>query len=96
MLGAGYQDGEIILWDLEKYRLSVRVSGHKSAVVSIVFLKEGTVMASGSLDTSIIIWDLIAEVAMFKFKGHKNQITQLKSLTFQSLISSSKDGSLSI
>ncbi len=70
-----------------------KLSGHKSSITQILFLKEDTILATGSLDTTIIIWDLIAETALYKFKGHKNSITRLGFMTKVNLmLSSSKDG----
>ena len=79
-LGSGYSDGEICIWDLEKFVMKAKLSGHKSSITQIIFMKQDTLLASGSLDTTIIIWDLISEMALFKFKGHKNSITNIRSI----------------
>ena len=76
----GYADGSIRIWDSRIATVVVSFNGHKSAVTTLTFDKDGVRLASGAKDTDIIVWDLIAEVGLYKLRGHKGQITGLKFL----------------
>ena len=56
---AGYEDGEIIVWDVEKGDVLMQLDVHQSAVNDIKV--EGEVMVSSGNDTRIIVWDLISQ-----------------------------------
>lgn len=73
----GYGDGSIRVWDSRITTLIISFNGHKSAVTTLAFDKDGVRLASGAKDTDIILWDLVAEVGLFKLRGHKDQITGL-------------------
>ena len=73
----GYGDGSIRLWDSRIATVIISFNGHKSAVTTLAFDKDGVRLASGAKDTDIIVWDLVAEVGLFKLRGHKDQITGL-------------------
>ena len=73
----GYGDGSIRVWDSRIATVIIGFNGHKSAVTTLAFDKEGVRLASGAKDTDIIVWDLVAEVGLFKLRGHKDQITGL-------------------
>ena len=73
----GYDDGSIRVWDSRIATVIVSFNGHKSAVTTLAFDKDGVRLASGAKDTDIIVWDLVAEVGLFKFRGHKDQVTGL-------------------
>ena len=73
----GYEDGSIRVWDSRIATIVISFNGHKSAVTTLAFDKEGVRLASGAKDTDIIVWDLVAEVGLFKLRGHKDQVTGL-------------------
>ena len=52
-------------------------NGHRSAVTSLSFDRQGVRLASGAKDTDLIVWDLVGETGLFKLRGHKDQITAL-------------------
>lgn len=95
VFAVGYEDGTIRLWNLDSHECIMRLNGHKSAITTLRFNQEGTLLASGSKDTDIILWDVIAETGLHKFKGSKDQVTDLVFLhddgKAKFLISSSKD-----
>ncbi|KAL9126157.1 MAG: hypothetical protein Q9217_004753 [Psora testacea] len=76
----GYGDGSVRVWDSRTATVLITFNGHKSAMTTLVFDKDGVRLASGSKDTDIIVWDLVAEVGLFKLRGHKDQITGLRFL----------------
>lgn len=73
----GYEDGSIRVWDSRIATIIISFNGHKSAVTTLAFDKDGVRLASGAKDTDIIVWDLVAEVGLFKLRGHKDQVTDL-------------------
>ena len=73
----GYGDGSIRVWDSRIATVIISFNGHKSAVTTLAFDKDGVRLASGAKDTDIVVWDLVAEVGLFKLRGHKDQITGL-------------------
>ena len=75
-----YGDGAVRIWDSRLGTAIVSFNGHRSAVTSLRFSKDGAKLASGSKDADIIIWDILAEVGMYKLRGHKGQITAINFL----------------
>lgn len=55
----------------------ISFNGHRSAITTLAFDKDGVRLASGAKDTDVILWDLVAETGLFKLRGHKDQITGL-------------------
>ena len=77
IFAVGYEDGSIRIWDSRIATVIISFNGHKSAVTTLAFDKNGVQLASGAKDTDIIVWDLVAEVGLFKLRGHKDQVTGL-------------------
>ncbi|MCJ1342803.1 hypothetical protein MMC31_000992 [Peltigera leucophlebia] len=80
VFAVGYDDGTIRLWDSRIATVIIKFNGHRSAVTTLSFDKDGVRLASGSKDTDIILWDLVAEVGIFRLRGHKDQVTALEFL----------------
>ena len=72
-----YGDGSIRIWDSRIATVINTFNGHRSAVTSLSFDRQGVRLASGAKDTDLIIWDLVGETGLFKLRGHKDQITAL-------------------
>jgi U3 small nucleolar RNA-associated protein 12 len=72
----GYQDGSIRLWSDFNKSVIVTFNGHRKAVTSLCFDRDGARLASGSQDTDIIIWDVIAESGMFRCAWETKNNTQ--------------------
>jgi U3 small nucleolar RNA-associated protein 12 len=97
MLGAGYSDGSLRLWNLTTRDCVTVLHGHQSAISALAFSRDGSKLASGGKDTDIIIWDTLGETGLYKLKAHTDQVTGLAFLDSQSkLISTGKDGSLRV
>ena len=69
----------------------ISFNGHRSAITTIAFDRDGVRLASGAKDTDIIVWDLVAEVGLFKLRGHKDQITALQFLLPRGQVHSTED-----
>ncbi|KAG4305834.1 hypothetical protein PORY_000744 [Pneumocystis oryctolagi] len=76
MFAAGYEDGLIRLWSLDKDYVLMKLDGHRSGVTTLAFDATGTRLASGSRDTDIVVWDIVSEMGMYRLRGHKDQITE--------------------
>ena len=57
ILVSGYEDGTIVLWDLQEGKLICTLKGHTNAVNSIVISSNTTIFLSGSEDGNIKVWD---------------------------------------
>lgn len=58
---AGFEDGEIAVWDLDSFELQSTLDLHKSSVAWIALSEDETRLISGGLDGHIFLWDLLAE-----------------------------------
>ena len=101
ILGAGYSDGSIRIWDALSGQVIVRFDGHRSAITHLCFDTDGERVVSGSRDTDVIVWDLVGERAEGRLRGHKGEITGLAFLaapTLQDsfLLTTSKDALIKI
>lgn len=96
LIAVGYANGRIRVFEYETGLLKVTFTGHRSAVTSLAFDRDGSRVASGGKDTNIALWDLLSERGLFSLRGHKNAISKLAFLYNQHyqrcvLISSSSD-----
>ncbi|KAG0144824.1 hypothetical protein CROQUDRAFT_659511 [Cronartium quercuum f. sp. fusiforme G11] len=73
----GYQDGSIILWSAKSHEPVANFQGHRRAISSLAWDRDGARLASGAVDGEVIIWDTAAETGQFKLRGHNNRITAL-------------------
>lgn len=92
MLGVGYSDGSVRVWDVHTGEEEVTFTGHKNAVTSLNWDKAGLRMVTGAVDTSVIVWDVVGECGIARLDGHKGPITQARFLEGRDVIMScSKD-----
>ena len=65
------------MWDARIASVIISFNGHRSAITTLAFDRQGVRLASGAKDTDLILWDLVGETGLFKLRGHKDQITAL-------------------
>ena len=58
---AGYEDGEIVVWDLVTKEVLHSFDLHKSTVSSISYCADENKVISAGLDGHIMIWDMLSE-----------------------------------
>ncbi|KAL9642898.1 hypothetical protein ABK040_010593 [Willaertia magna] len=91
-LAAGFQNGKVFIYNLQKKEQVLFSTGHSSAVSYLAFNKDNSLLVSGGDDTDIVMWDIIASSSKFRLKGHKGRVTGLIFLEkSNALISCSKD-----
>ncbi|MFK7797349.1 MAG: hypothetical protein AB8E82_07840 [Aureispira sp.] len=73
-VAVGYQDGTLMVWDLNKVQadptyLPEKFLQHSSKISDIEFSKDGTMMIAGSLDKSATLWTIRNE----DYRGYGNE-----------------------
>ncbi len=58
LLISGDENGQLILWDVERGRIKKQLQGHQDQITHIGFNGKGDLMATASYDGTIGIWDL--------------------------------------
>ncbi|MCX6719308.1 MAG: WD40 repeat domain-containing protein [Candidatus Taylorbacteria bacterium] len=83
-------DNTIKLWDIKSRTDIATLSGHNSAVCSVAFNPDGSLLASGDADKIIKLWDVKSRTNIATLKGHTYGATSMavNSVAF------SPDGSL--
>jgi len=87
-IAVGYTDGSVVIFDLQLGQ-PLKFTGHKGAVSSITWDRQGMRVASGSDDGEIVIWDVVSERGMVRLRGHKGKITRLHFLKHRNIVASS-------
>ena len=91
-IAAGYQNGKILIYNLQTQQQVLYATGHSSSVTCLQFNKDTSLLMSGGDDTDIVCWDVTAGQSKYRLRGHKGRITGLLFLEkSNALISSSKD-----
>ncbi|MGC4033591.1 MAG: serine/threonine-protein kinase [Tepidisphaeraceae bacterium] len=74
-LASGGDDAVVRLWDLPNAREAKSLRGHISAVRSLTWSADSTLLASGSDDATINIWDAGTGTIKTVLKGHVASVT---------------------
>ena len=65
-----------VLFEISSNHIT-RFDGHKSAVNSVSFSPDGTMLASGSHDETIKLWDVETDENIATLKGHKGSVNSV-------------------
>ena len=97
-VAVGYCDGSVRVFDISDVsEPPFLLSGHRSAVTSLLLLPDGQTLVSGSKDTDLVVWDLVARAGSCRLRGHTDQVTCVVSVGSRgSLVSGSKDTLLKV
>lgn len=92
-LAAGYDDGNVALFDLETLAIDCMFTLHKSAVSYLKFDSLGLKIISGGLDTDLVVVDVVDQIGKYRLQGHSGSITSCQFIEkFKNVaVSSSKD-----
>ena len=74
-VACGYSDGTIRLWNITSGNVDATFAGHRSAVSTLKYAADGSLLASGGRDTDIVIWDVVSEAGLYRLKGHRGQVS---------------------
>ncbi|OMJ92606.1 hypothetical protein SteCoe_4616 [Stentor coeruleus] len=58
-VASGFDNGDIIVWNLQEMKLVYVLKGHKRSVVSIAITQNMSMIYSGSISGLVRVWDLI-------------------------------------
>lgn len=87
-LFSGYEDGEIIVWDLIKREIQMELDMHQSTISDIKV--EGEMMISAGFDSKIIVWDLISQECEVINNAHKGAILKIEIIEVKNPITTLK------
>lgn len=73
----GHKDGSISLWDLHSNKLLKTYAGHRSVVLDLVWVPDGTSFFSASRDRTAAIWDIGSHLSVYTFRGHSKSVTSI-------------------
>jgi len=75
--GAGFL-GVIKIWDLEKKKLTQKLSGHVGGVYGTCFSPDGKLLASAGMDQTVRIWNLETGKEIHQMKPHEVIVSDVK------------------
>ncbi|HEX6144991.1 MAG TPA: c-type cytochrome [Geminicoccaceae bacterium] len=75
-LTAGF-DYSLILWDLERETVTLRLHGHDAAVNAVAFLPDGERALSASDDGTLALWDLKRGTLIRQLLGHEAKVVDV-------------------
>jgi WD40 repeat protein len=70
----GFEDGNLILWDLASQSEIRRLEGHTDFVYDLAFSSDGKTALSGSGDHQVILWDLETGREIHRLVGHRGWV----------------------
>ena len=87
---------EILILDLQTWKVVHRLKGHRTGIISLHFTKHGEKLTSAAQGThQIWLWDVATRKVIHEFKGHTRAISALSFLPGdQQIVSGSSDKSL--
>jgi WD40 repeat protein/serine/threonine protein kinase len=73
LAGTGEDSRDIGIWDAQTYKLSTRLVGHKAAVSSVAFNRDGRRLVSAGQHGEVLLWDLATGVSR-PLSGHTGEV----------------------
>ncbi len=70
----GFEDGSLILWDMETGKEVRRFEGHKTLINDVAFRPDGLTALSASEDTRVIYWDVSTGREIHRLEGHAGHV----------------------
>lgn len=92
-----YEDGTIIMWDIEKRQNITKLSGYTDELVSISLGADGTSAVAGAIDGTICFWSLEKDEPLHIVKGHNGTVMDVKiSPDCKSVVTVSQDSTMKV
>ena len=85
-----FGNGEVKLWDVATKQNIATLEGHESAVISVSFSPDGTLLVSSSLGR-IKLWDVVTRENIATFEGHTDAIWSVAFSPDGTLLASGSD-----
>ncbi len=71
---------EIRLWELASGNVRTSFTGHRGGTLSLVFSRDGRMLASGGMDTTVMLWDVTGVAALSRLRQHKPSLAERAAL----------------
>ncbi len=78
LFGAGFNNGQIGVWNLENGSLEATLTGHGNRVNSIILTHDEKKIISGSNDNSIKIWNTKSAECLATLEGHRGSVYRVQ------------------
>lgn len=76
-IAAGYQFGEVRVWDMTTGKHITTYRGHSDCVITVAWSPDGRYIASGSKDKTAQIWDALTGKHLLTYHGHSGELYKL-------------------
>ena len=86
---AGYDNGSVVVWDVDSGTKITEKEQHASAVNAVALAPDGNTFATASSDSSIKLWDLSTVTPYQTLFDHNNNVTDISYSPDGSLLASS-------
>ena len=90
---SGGDDFDIIIWDLARAGLRVRLAGHKGKVMDLAVSPNGRTLASASWDGTVRLWEIETGHALAALDGHGGAVNAV-AWAGDSLFTAGVDGTI--
>lgn len=77
MFSAGLQNGQVRIWEAEKYKAVVQFPAHAYPVMKMTWVPETTIIATGSNEASVYLWDVTIGKKVGSLRVDQNVVTHL-------------------
>src|SRR5262249_26860040 len=84
--------GEIRIWDAQTGKEIRILKGHGDTIDSVVFSREGKVVATGSEDRTVKVWDVVSGKELNTLKGHTHAVLGIALSPNGQLLASASEG----
>jgi WD40 repeat protein/tetratricopeptide (TPR) repeat protein len=74
LLGAGFLNGGIMVWDVARGIDILSVTGHLASVNSVAFSPDNQLLATASRDRIVKLWDVARATTLLNLIGHTDEV----------------------
>jgi WD40 repeat protein len=74
LLGAGFLNGGIMVWDVTRGVDVLSVTGHLASVNSVAFSPDNQLLATASRDRIVKLWDVAGGTTLLNLIGHSDEV----------------------